>query len=105
MSRFGPPLRQLDAPMKKSTLPKTDSIQELAKFWDSHDSTDFEDELEEVAEPIFARRATIKVPLESREVKAVEQMAEAKGVSREELIRGWVLQKLVRRNNGRSTKR
>jgi predicted DNA binding CopG/RHH family protein len=91
--------------MKKSKLPKTDSIQKLAEFWDTHDLTDFEDELEEVAEPVFVRGTAIKVPLESREVKAVEQMAQAKGVSREELIRAWVLQKLARRNNARPTKR
>ena len=41
--------------MKKSKLPKTDSIQELAEFWDTHDLTDFEEELEEVAEPVFMR--------------------------------------------------
>jgi predicted DNA binding CopG/RHH family protein len=91
--------------MKKSKLPKTDSIQQLAEFWDTHDLTDFEDELEEVAEPVFGRRAAIKVPLEYREVEAVEQMARAKGVSREELIRAWVLQKLARRNNAGPTKR
>lgn len=89
--------------MKKSKLPKTDSIQKLAEFWDTHDLTDFEDELEEVAEPVFVRGTAIQVTLEAREVKAVEQMAQAKGVSREELIRAWVLQKLARRNNSRST--
>lgn len=41
---------------RKLTLPKTDSIQKLAEFWDSHDLTDFEDELEEVTEPVFAHR-------------------------------------------------
>jgi hypothetical protein len=91
--------------MKKTKLPKTDSIQELAEFWDNHDLTDFEAELEEVAEPVFVRGATVKVPLESREREAVEQMARAKGVSAEELIRVWVLQKLARRNNARPTKR
>lgn len=91
--------------MKKSKLPKTDSIQKLAEFWDTHDLTDFEGELEEVTEPVFVRGTAIKVPLDSREVKAVEQMAQAKGVSREELIRAWVLQKLARRNNARPTKR
>ena len=39
--------------MKTQRLPQTDSIQELAHFWDTHDLTDFEDELEEVTEPIF----------------------------------------------------
>ena len=41
--------------MKKPKLPKTGSIQKLAEFWDSHDLTDFEDELQEVAEPVFVR--------------------------------------------------
>ena len=91
--------------MKKSKLPKTDSIQKLAEFWDTNDLTDFEDELEEVAEPVFVRRAAIKVPFESGEVEAVEQMAQDKGVSREELIRAWVLQKLTRGNKNRPTKR
>ncbi len=91
--------------MKKAKLPQSDSIQELAEFWDTHDLTDFEDELEEVAEPVFVRGTAIKVPLESAEVEAVEQMAQVKGVSREELIRAWVLQKLTRRNKSRPTKR
>ena len=90
--------------MKKPKLPKTDSIQELAEFWESHDLTDFEHELEDVAEPFFVCDTAIKVPLESRQVEAVERMAQAKGVSREELIRAWVLQKLARRNNARPTK-
>ncbi len=91
--------------MKKSKLPKTDSIQELAEFWDTHDLTDFEGELEEVAEPVFVSGGAIKVHLESPQAEAVQQMAQAKGVSREELIHGWVLEKLARRNNARRTKR
>jgi hypothetical protein len=88
--------------MKKAKLPKTDSIQELAEFWGTHDLTDFEDELEEVAEPVFVRGTAIKVPLESGEAEAVEQIARAKGVSREALIRAWVLQKLTRGNKSSS---
>ena len=91
--------------MKKSQLPKTDSIQKLAEFWDTHDLTDFENELEEVPEPVFVRGSAIKVHLESREAEAVHQMAQAKGVSEEKLIHAWVLEKLARRNNARRTKR
>lgn len=39
--------------MKTEHLPKTSSIEELAQFWDTHDLTNFEDELEEVTEPVF----------------------------------------------------
>ncbi len=38
--------------MKTEALPQTDSIQELAQFWDTHDLTDFEEQLEEVTEPV-----------------------------------------------------
>lgn len=41
-------------------IPKTDSIQELAAFWDTHDLADFEDELEEVTEPVFERKTVVE---------------------------------------------
>ena len=84
--------------MKKSKLPKTDSIQKLAEFWDTHDVTDFDDELKNVAEPVFVRGRAIEVHLESREAEVVQQMAQAKGVSQDELIGAWVLEKLAHRN-------
>ena len=91
--------------MKKSRLPRTDSIKKLAEFWDSHDLTDFQDELEEVPEPVFVRSAAIKVPLEPHEAEAVERMAQAIGLSREELVRAWVLQKVACQKHARPTKR
>ncbi len=36
-------------------IPQTDSIKELAEFWDTHEITDFEEQLEEVDEPEFLR--------------------------------------------------
>ncbi len=89
--------------MKESKLPITDSIKKLAEFWDNHDLTDFQSEPEEVSDPVFARKPAIKVPLESGEAEAVDQIARAKGVSREELIRDWVLQKVSREKDARST--
>jgi hypothetical protein len=83
--------------MKKTKLPKTDSIQELARFWEKHDLTDFEDELEEVTEPVFASGDSISLHLQSRDAREVRRLAESKGVSQTELIHKWVLQKLGRR--------
>src|SRR5438552_18623004 len=97
----------MEGPMKKRTLPKTDSIQKLAEFWDTHDLTDFEEQLCEVGEPVFARVAGsmrssgIQVPLRSREAKAVERIAHAKGLSPQQLLRQWVLQRLPPPDNGR----
>ena len=61
--------------MKTRRLPQTDSIKKLARFWDSHDLTDFEDELEEVTEPVFVRRTVIPLNLASAEAKAVRKIA------------------------------
>jgi hypothetical protein len=41
----------------KEQLPQTNSIRELARFWDTHDLTAFEDQLEEITEPVFRRAA------------------------------------------------
>jgi hypothetical protein len=95
----------MEIAMKRPKLPQTDSIQELAEFWGKHDLTDFEADLAEVSESVFVRPTAIKVPLESREAKAVEKIAQAKGVSREQLIRTWVQQKLARPKQSRRTKR
>jgi hypothetical protein len=54
--------------MNSQRLPQTDSIQELANFWDTHDVTEFEDELEEVGERVFGREIeiTVHAPARSR---------------------------------------
>ncbi len=77
-------------------LPKTDSIQELAEFWDTHDLTDFEDELEEVTQSVFAPRTAIRLDLESGEAEAVRKIAEAKGVPDKKLIHSWVREKMTK---------
>ena len=55
--------------MKRTNIPQTDSIQELAHFWDTHDLTDFEDKLEEVGESVFERQIVISVRLEPEELE------------------------------------
>lgn len=80
--------------MKSEHLPKTDSIQELAQFWDAHDLTDFEDELEEVAEPVFEPTTVIPLNLESDEAKTDRWIAAAKEIPDADLIRGWVREKI-----------
>lgn len=80
--------------MKARRLPRTDSIKTLARFWDTHDLTDFEEQLEEVTQPVFERQSVIPLNLESAEAEAVRKIAKAKGVADAELIRGWVREKI-----------
>jgi hypothetical protein len=77
-------------------IPETDSIRELAEFWDTHDVTEFADELVEVAESVFARRPPkgVTVPLSASELKALRGLAASRGVDEAVLIRTWVQEKL-----------
>jgi predicted DNA binding CopG/RHH family protein len=77
-------------------IPETDSIRELAEFWDTHDVTEFTEELVEVAEPVFAGRPTkgVTVPLSTSELKALRDHAASRGVDEAVLIRTWVQEKL-----------
>jgi predicted DNA binding CopG/RHH family protein len=74
-------------------IPQTDSIQELAHFWDTHDLTDFEDQLEEVSETVF-ERSTVKIHLQSDEVETIRKLASSRGISYANLIREWVLERI-----------
>lgn len=78
--------------MNRTKIPQTDSIQELAHFWDTHDLTDFEDELEEVTEPVFEFPTELLVPLEPKELEALNALAKSHDTSSVNLIREWVLE-------------
>jgi len=80
--------------MKKQQLPQTDSIEALAHFWDTHELTTFEDELEEVVEPVFERQTVVTIRLLPEEAQAVKKMAASQGVPDTDLIYQWVREKL-----------
>ena len=82
--------------MKRQKLPKTDSIEELASFWDVHDLTDFEEHLEEIAEPVFVRAkgASLSIDLKPAEAQHLKKIARSKGVKETTVLRRWILERL-----------
>ena len=80
--------------MNRTNIPQTDSIQELAHFWDTYDLTDFDDELEEVSEPVFERQTVVTVCLEPEEVEVVKALANSRGISHANLIQEWVVERI-----------
>ncbi len=80
--------------MNRTNIPQTDSIQELAHFWDTYDLTDFEDELEEVSEPVFERQIVVTVCLEPEEAEVVKALANSRGISHANLIQEWVVERI-----------
>ena len=80
--------------MSTKKMPQTDSIQELARFWETHDLMDFEDELEEVTQPVFSQEMLVKIRLPQKEFETIKEIAKSRGVAYTTLIRQWVSEKV-----------
>jgi hypothetical protein len=96
----------MEKTMRKRKLPNTDSVEELARFWDTHDVTDFEDELEEVTDPVFVRAkgASLSIVLPPADVRRLKGIARSMGVKETTVLRQWIVEKL-RLAGRRSTSR
>ena len=78
----------------KPPIPKTDSIEELARFWDTHDLTDYWDEIPEVPSPFRRRSEAVRIVLSPEERGAVRKLAASQGVEESTLIHEWVKEKI-----------
>ena len=78
----------------KHQIPKTDSIEELARFWDTHDLTDFLEDLKEVNSAVFRRSDVVRVPLTPTEHEALKRLAGIAGVDESALIHKWITERL-----------
>jgi len=85
--------------MSKKALPNmanwTD--RQIAEFWQTHDSADYWDDLEEVTEVVFEQRpkGTIAMRLDTDDLTKLKQLAIKQGVGYSTLVRMWVKEKLA----------
>ena len=63
-----------------------DSISEAAAFWDTHDSADYEDMMEDVEFDVNMKRRVFWVPVEESIFGTVREMAREQGLSTETLV-------------------
>ena len=86
----------MEKTMRRQKLPNTDSIEELARFWDTHDLTDFAEDLEEAAEPVFVRAkgTSLSIALQPTEAQHLKKIARSKGVKETTVLRQWILERL-----------
>lgn len=80
---------------QKSRIPNFQSYQEEAEFWDTHDTTDFEDEFQPV-EVRFAKNLSegFKVRFDPQTATKLRELAHEQGIGPTTLIRMWVLEHL-----------
>lgn len=79
----------------KSRIPRFKSLEEEAQFWETHSTTEFEDEFVEVklkvARPLTH---TLAVRLDARTIDRLAKIGRKKGVGVSTLARMWLLERL-----------
>ena len=78
-------------------IPTFDTVEEEAAFWDTHDLTEFEDELEVVTDVRFVKaqpKKAITVRLPQHALDALIREARETGVAPSTLARMWILERL-----------
>jgi predicted DNA binding CopG/RHH family protein len=83
----------------KNEFPRFSSEKELAQWIDSHDTSEYMDDLEVVAKEIPISRTplvneTLGLLLNPNELDAIKRVAERKGVPYRTLIQTWLIEKL-----------
>jgi len=69
------------------------SIEEAGEFWDTHDSGDYEDYMQDVECEFEINRSVYRVSLDSDLYRKVTAIAQTRGVSAETLVNLWVQEK------------
>ncbi len=78
-----------------SRIPAFATREEEAAFWDTHDTTDFEDEMVPVKVKVTKHlSAGVTVRLDSRTVARLSDLAATKGLGPSTLMRMWILERL-----------
>ncbi len=92
----------MEKTIRRRKPPGTDSVEELAKFWDTHDLTDFKQDMEEVTEPVFVRAkgASLNVVLPPADVRRLKGIARSMGVKETTVLRKWIVEKLRGKRHG-----
>ena len=80
---------------KKSRIPEFKTIEEEAEFWDTHDTTDYEDEFKPVkvrfADKLFDR---VTIPVDTDTLAQLDALAREEELNATALVRRWVLERL-----------
>ena len=76
-------------------IPVFTTLEEEAEFWDSHDTTDFEDEFKPV-DVRFARNLSegLTVRFDPETLGKLREQARQKGIGPTTLARMWILERL-----------
>lgn len=85
----------------KSRIPRFKSREEEAEFWDTHDTTEYEDEFVEVKLEVARPLGHIlAVRLDAKTIGQLGRIGRQKGLGASTLARMWLLERLEHEKSG-----
>jgi predicted DNA binding CopG/RHH family protein len=79
-------------------LPMLKTRKEAREFWDTHDVTDYLEDLELVKGEIFlrpqAKQQILSIRMERRLIEVLKRLAAHKGLASSALVRSWIIERL-----------
>jgi len=84
----------------KAKIPRFKNLDEEAEFWETHSTTEFEDEWVEVKRVKVARPLShiLAVRLDARTIDRLAEVGRVKGLGPSTLARMWLLERLEQDN-------
>lgn len=83
--------------MKKNKIPVFKNYQEEAKFWDTHDASNYLDEMKLVDVefiPKAKKEETVTIRIEPKLKEKLSNLARSYGINLSSLTRMWILERL-----------
>lgn len=79
----------------KSSISKARSYREIGEFWDTHDLSEYGDQIKPVEFEIDIQSEATYYPIEARLSEKIGAIAKKRGVSPETLLNLWLQEKVV----------
>lgn len=84
---------------KEKRLPDFEkmSLEEIAEFWETHDSADYWDQMEDMTDQVTfkcPRDKIVSVRIAEEDLRQLKRIASGKGLGHTTLIRNWIKEKL-----------
>jgi predicted DNA binding CopG/RHH family protein len=93
------PKKKLSEPVR---IPEFATLEEEARFWDTHSTADYENEFHPVRTRFAKRLSTgVTIRLDPETLQQLRTLAQERGIGPTTLIRMWVLERLKEKQPAR----
>jgi predicted DNA binding CopG/RHH family protein len=82
-------------PVKRSTVSRGKTYEEIGDFWDTHDLADFADQIRPATFEVHIKKRRFLVAVDPGILREVRRRAATRGLSPESLVNLWLKEKLA----------